>query len=111
MCSRCCATLTSCLSWRSEVSRRSFLSAAAVQNLQRRGRGGKEREDMKINKERTSKQSRAAADPGDRQHLVLRTCLQPPRLTPLAEAVGVCGRNLDGDQWKRCQGDSNCKLR
>lgn len=33
MCSRCCPTLTSCLSWRSEVSRRSFLSAAAVQNL------------------------------------------------------------------------------
>lgn len=36
MCSRCCITLTSCLSWRSEVSKRSFLSAAAVHNLQKR---------------------------------------------------------------------------
>ena len=27
------------------------------------------------------------------------------------ECVGVCGRNLDSDQWRRCQGDSNCTLR
>lgn len=62
-------------------------------------------------RERTSKQSRTVQTQWQMKSLSAFSCLQPRRLTPLDESVGVCGRNLDGDQWKRCQGDSNCKLR